>query len=115
MIKIIDINFLNQKAAVGCFLIKDGKDFVLIETGPSLYYEEIKKSLNKINVDINKIKNVLVTHIHLDHSGGAWKFAKNGSKIYVHPKGTPHLISPERLMSSATKIYGEKMDILWGV
>ena len=114
MIKIIDINFLNQKAAVGCFLIKDGKDFVLIETGPSLYYEEIKKSLNKINVDINKIKNVLVTHIHLDHSGGAWKFAKNGSKIYVHPKGTPHLISPERLMSSATKIYGEKMDVLWG-
>ena len=62
MIKIIDINFLNQKAAVGCFLIKDGKDFVLIETGPSLYYEEIKKSLNKINVDINKIKNVLCTN-----------------------------------------------------
>ena len=114
MIKIIDINFLKKEAAVGCFLIKGGNEFALIETGPSLYYDEIKKSLNKLSVDINKIKNVLVTHIHLDHSGGAWKFAKKGAKIYVHPKGAPHLISPEKLMSSATKIYGEKMDVLWG-
>ena len=76
MIKIIDINFLNEKAAIGCFLIKDNDDLVLIETGPSTYYDSIKNSLNKINIDINRIKNVLVTHIHLDHSGGAWKFSK---------------------------------------
>ena len=38
MIKIIDINFLNEKAAIGCFLIKDNDDLVLIETGPSIYY-----------------------------------------------------------------------------
>ena len=49
------------------FLIKDN-DLVLIETGPSIYYDSIKNSLNKINIDINRIKNVLVTHIHLDHS-----------------------------------------------
>ena len=36
MIKIIDINFLNEKAAIGCFLIKDNDDLVLIETGPSI-------------------------------------------------------------------------------
>ena len=52
---------------------------------------------------------MLVTHIHLDHSGGAWKFAKNGAKIYVHPIGAPHLENPERLISSASKIYGDKM------
>lgn len=114
MIKIIDINFLKQDAAVGCFLVKSGKEFVLIETGPSLYYNKIEESLNKLSIDVNKIKKVLVTHIHLDHSGGAWKFAKNGAEIYVHPKGAPHLISPDRLISSATKIYGKEMDILWG-
>ena len=54
MIKIIDINFLNKKSAVGCFLLKENNNFVLVETGPSLYYEEIKKSLNDINVDIKK-------------------------------------------------------------
>ena len=54
MIKIIDINFLNEKAAIGCFLIKDNDDLVLIETGPSIYYDNIKNSLNKINIDIKK-------------------------------------------------------------
>ena len=69
MIKIIDINFLNEKAAIGCFLIKDNDDFVLIETGPSIYYDNIKNSLNKINIDNNRKKNYLLTNIHLDHSG----------------------------------------------
>ena len=55
MIKIIDLNFLNEKAAIGCFLIKDNDDLVLIETGPSIYYDNIKKSLNKdINWKIDK-------------------------------------------------------------
>ena len=114
MIKIIDINFQNQKSAVGCFLIKKDKNIVLIETGPSLYYNKIKTSLEEINIDIDEIKYVLVTHIHLDHSGGAWKFAKNGAKIYVHPLGAPHLENPEKLIASASKIYGDKMDQLWG-
>ena len=55
-----------------------------------------------------------MTHIHLDHSGGAWRFAKNGATIYVHPKGEPHLANPEKLIDSATRIYGDKMDVLWG-
>ena len=114
MIKIIDINFQNQKSAVACFLINKNDQMVLVETGPSLYYDTIKKSLDKININIKKIKNVLVTHIHLDHSGGAWKFAENGAKIYVHPKGAPHLENPERLIASATKIYGDNMKRLWG-
>tara|TARA_B100000214_G_scaffold209710_1_gene152268 strand:+ start:1267 stop:2148 length:882 start_codon:yes stop_codon:yes gene_type:complete len=114
MIKIIDINFQNQKSAVGCFLIKKEKNIVLIETGPSLYYNNIKSYLQQISIDIKDIKHVLVTHIHLDHSGGAWKFAKNGAKIYVHPIGAPHLENPERLISSASKIYGDKMKQLWG-
>ena len=114
MIKIIDINFLNKKCAVGCFLVRDKNKYVLIETGPSIYYENIREELNKINIDIKKVENILVTHIHLDHSGGAWKFAQNGSKIYVHPKGSKHLISPEKLMLSASRIYGNDMERLWG-
>ncbi len=114
MIKIIDLDFLNKKSAIACFLIQKENNLILIETGPSVSYGIIKNTLEKKRIDIKKISHVFVTHIHLDHSGGAWKFAENGAKIYVHPKGAPHLIDPERLISSAGKIYGDKMDLLWG-
>ncbi len=114
MIKIIDLDFLNKKSAIACFLIQEENNLILVETGPSVSYGVIKSTLEKKRLDIKKISHVFVTHIHLDHSGGAWKFAENGAKIYVHPKGAPHLIDPERLISSAGKIYGDKMDMLWG-
>jgi glyoxylase-like metal-dependent hydrolase (beta-lactamase superfamily II) len=56
----------------------------------------------------------LLTHIHFDHAGAAWKFAENGAKIYVHPIGIPHLANPEKLWNSAKMIYTDKMEMLWG-
>ena len=114
MIKIIDINFQGYKSAVACFLIKSETNLILVETGPSNSYSQIEKKILELGEDVNKIKHVFVTHIHLDHSGGAWRFAKNGATIYVHPKGAPHLENPEKLINSATMIYGDKMDMLWG-
>ena len=114
MIKIIDINFQGFDLAVACFLIKSKNNLILVETGPSNSYSTIKKQMKALGEDINKISHVFVTHIHLDHSGGAWRFAKNGAIIYVHPKGAPHLENPEKLITSATRIYGNKMDQLWG-
>ena len=52
--------------------------------------------------------------IHFDHAGAAWSFAEQGAKIYVHPKGLPHLAQPEKLYNSARMIYGDDMDRLWG-
>ena len=114
MIKIIDINFLGINSAIASFLIKNQNNLVLIETGPSSSYNNIKKEINSLGKDINDIKHVFVTHIHLDHSGGAWKFAQNGATVYVHPKGAKHLQNPDKLIQSARKIYGNKMDMLWG-
>ena len=45
---------------------------------------------------------------------GEPKFAEHGAKIYVHPNGMPHLIDPSKLIHSATKIYKDKMNMLWG-
>ena len=114
MVKIIDINFLNTKCAIACFLVESDNGLILIETGPATAYNNIKKALEIAGYNINKINHVFVTHIHLDHSGGAWRFAKNGAKIYVHPNGAKHLIDPGKLIESATKIYGDTMNTLWG-
>ena len=104
MIKIIDINFLGTSSAIACFLIESDQELILVETGPSTVYNNLKKGIEGFGYDIKKIKHVFVTHIHLDHSGGAWRFAENGAKIYVHPNGMQHLIDPSKLIYSASKI-----------
>jgi len=55
-----------------------------------------------------------LTHIHLDHAGGAGWLARQGAQIYVHPVGAPHMLNPEKLLASATRIYGDQMEKLWG-
>jgi glyoxylase-like metal-dependent hydrolase (beta-lactamase superfamily II) len=57
---------------------------------------------------------VFLSHIHFDHAGAAWRFAELGATIYVHPRGAPHLIDPAKLIDSATRIYGDEMERLWG-
>jgi glyoxylase-like metal-dependent hydrolase (beta-lactamase superfamily II) len=60
------------------------------------------------------VTHVLLTHIHLDHAGAAGWLARQGAEIYVHPVGAPHMLNPEKLLVSATRIYGDRMDSLWG-
>ena len=58
--------------------------------------------------------HVLLTHIHLDHAGAAGWFSRQGTEILVHPVGAPHMLQPEKLIASATRIYGDRMQSLWG-
>jgi glyoxylase-like metal-dependent hydrolase (beta-lactamase superfamily II) len=60
------------------------------------------------------VTDVLLTHIHLDHAGAAGALAQQGAQIYVHEVGAPHMLNPEKLLKSATRIYGDMMDVLWG-
>jgi len=57
---------------------------------------------------------LLVTHIHLDHAGAAGWWAQHGTQVYVHSFGARHLINPEKLLASAQRIYGDRMQTLWG-
>ncbi len=110
---IIDLKFQNEKHLIGAFLIKTDEGGILIETGPYSCHESLKEGIAREGLEVKDIKKVFVSHIHLDHSGGAWAFAEQGAEIYVHPLGAPHLISPDKLIASATKIYGDAMEKLW--
>jgi glyoxylase-like metal-dependent hydrolase (beta-lactamase superfamily II) len=60
------------------------------------------------------VTHVLVTHIHLDHAGAAGWLSRLGAQVIVHPNGAPHMLKPEKLIASATRIYGDRMQNLWG-
>lgn len=113
-IYILDLNFLGHSNTIAAFLINTSIGPILIETGPHSAFDQLKEALNAHGLKPNEIKHVLVTHIHLDHAGAAWAFAEMGAKIYMHPFGAAHMIDPSKLIASATKIYGDKMDFLWG-
>jgi len=113
-INIIDLNFQNVRESIGSFLIPTAKGPVLIESGPESTFPVLKEEIEKAGFGVSDIYAVLLTHIHFDHAGAAWKFAEAGARIYVHEAGLPHLANPEKLWNSAAQIYGEDMERLWG-
>ncbi|WP_448590102.1 MBL fold metallo-hydrolase [Thermodesulfobium sp.] len=112
-IQTLDLNFLNTRNVLSSYLVESDPPF-LIETGPDSTFENLKTALSKLGYEIKDIKYVFVTHIHLDHSGAAFRFANEGTKIYVHPNGKRHLINPSKLIKSATMVYKERTHELWG-
>ncbi|HQX02181.1 MAG TPA: MBL fold metallo-hydrolase, partial [Anaerolineales bacterium] len=70
--------------------------------------------LAKEGLSPRDITQVLLTHIHLDHAGAAGWLSRQGAQIFVHPNGAAHMLNPEKLIASATRIYGDRMGTLWG-
>ena len=113
-IEVIDLQFQGTEEAIAAFLIKGPGGSVLVETGPGSTLPRLIAELEERGVRAGEIQGVLVTHIHLDHAGACGWWAQQGVPIYVHTVGAPHLIDPSKLLASATRIYGDRMQQLWG-
>jgi glyoxylase-like metal-dependent hydrolase (beta-lactamase superfamily II) len=112
MIHILDLQFLGINHAIAAFLLQEGQDHVLIESGPYSTHDHLRSRLKEQQV--KQIQHVVLSHIHLDHAGAAWAFAKEGAKIYLQEKGYRHMHNPDKLLASAKMIYQDQMDTLWG-
>ena len=110
----IDHEFLGTPQVIASYLVQAPEGYVLIETGPASTQARLESELQARGIRLEEISHVLLTHIHLDHAGGAGTWAERGAKVYVHPKGAPHLIDPSKLLASAARIYLDRMDFLWG-
>jgi glyoxylase-like metal-dependent hydrolase (beta-lactamase superfamily II) len=111
--KIIDTKMHGREGITGTFLVR-GEQTALIESGPKSSLENVLAGLDEAGVE--RLDWVVVTHIHLDHAGAAGSLALRfpEAKIAVHEVGAPHLVDPSKLWSSASRIYGDDMDRLWG-
>lgn len=110
----LDLNFQNCKNAIASYLIQYKGGIVLIESGPGSTQVQLQTNLEELGFSLKDITHVLLTHIHLDHAGAAGWLAKHGAQIYVHERGAPHLLDPSRLLASASRIYQDQMQVLWG-
>jgi glyoxylase-like metal-dependent hydrolase (beta-lactamase superfamily II) len=112
-VTVLDLHF-QTAGTVGAFLVRTSVGPVLVETGPESLFGALEAAVNGQGFALEDIRHVFVTHIHLDHSGSAWRLARHGARIYVHPIGAPHLADPGKLLGSARRIYREDMERLWG-
>ncbi|MBP2703444.1 MBL fold metallo-hydrolase [Microbispora sp. RL4-1S] len=88
----------------------------LVETGTSTSAPVVRDALTSLGVGAEDLATVVVTHIHLDHAGGVGDIAGfyPSAEIVVHEKGARHLADPSRLMKSARRVWGDKLDVLFG-
>jgi glyoxylase-like metal-dependent hydrolase (beta-lactamase superfamily II) len=78
---------------------------ILVDPGPANTIPLLLKQLSKITDSVDLI---LLTHIHLDHSGGLAQFCKNfNAKVLVHPKGRKHLLNPGKFWNASVKVLGD--------
>ena len=110
----LDLNFQGRTQAIAAYLIRSGDAAILIESGPGSTLTGLEATLANEGLSASAVTHVLLTHMHHDHSGAAGWLARQGAEIYVHPVGAPHMLNPEKLLASATRIYGDRMDSLWG-
>jgi len=116
--EIIDLDFMDEEQVIASFLLlaDDGSSAAIIETGPTTCLERLKAGLKEHGVSHEDVRQVFLTHIHLDHAGASGHLAEvlPNATFYVHEVGYPHLVDPSKLVKSATRIYGESMNELWG-
>lgn len=113
-IHLIDGFDMGWPQRTGTYVIAE-EELTLIETGPSTSVPYIREGLARLGYTPDQVKYVIVTHIHLDHAGGAGLFLQEcpNAKLVVHPKGARHLIDPSRLIAGARAVYKEQFDALF--
>lgn len=107
-ISAIDADYLRPGLAAIHLIVESGKA-ALVDTGTSSSVAGVMEVLRKKNLDAGDVAYVFITHIHLDHAGGAGEFMHRfpHAKLVVHPRGARHMADPARLVASAITVYGE--------
>ena len=113
-IHLIDGFDLGLKQRTGSYVINE-QQLTIVETGPSPSVEHVKEGLNELGLPLEEVRYIIVTHIHLDHAGGAGLLMQEcpNATLIVHPKGARHLSDPSRLIAGARAVYGDKFDSLF--
>src|SRR5918992_2263942 len=116
-VETIDLGFMGTEEIIASFLLTGEALAAIVETGPTTCIDDLMRGLKDRGVAPEDVEQVLLTHIHLHHSGASGNLTEllPNAAFYVHEIGYPHLVDPSKLLKSATRLYGEEnMDELWG-
>jgi glyoxylase-like metal-dependent hydrolase (beta-lactamase superfamily II) len=112
----IDTRMAGYDGITAGYLIRGDRP-CLVETGTAPSAPVVRDALARLGIGAGDLTTVVVTHIHLDHAGGAGDIAAMypAARIVVHQRGARHLADPSRLMAGARLVYGDALERLFGV
>lgn len=106
----IDTEYADLKQVASAYLIEEEGYGIVVETNTTHAIPKILSVMDKQNVSPSNLDYIIVTHVHLDHAGGAWALLEScpNAVLLAHPKTAKHLIDPSLLIKSATAVYGKE-------
>jgi glyoxylase-like metal-dependent hydrolase (beta-lactamase superfamily II) len=112
----IDLMFQGRARVIATAVVRGPDGLVVVDPGPTSCLPALEAGLAGLGATLGDIRHLLLTHIHLDHAGAAGSIAARvpAARVYVHERGAPHMVNPAKLLASATRLYGDQMDALWG-
>lgn len=114
-VRLVDDLQMGRPHVIGTYLLL-GDALALVDPGPASTLHNLEAGLAAQGYALADVQTILLTHIHLDHAGGTGSLLARypHMRVYVHQRGAPHMVAPERLISSAARLYGDQMEQLWG-
>jgi glyoxylase-like metal-dependent hydrolase (beta-lactamase superfamily II) len=108
-VTMIDTTMAGEPELNAVYLL-EGDEPALVETGPGADTLIVLEALDGLGVGPDDLAHVVVTHVHLDHAGGAGALAERFPRatVWAHERGAPHLHDPTRLVASTARTYGER-------
>jgi len=106
----VDTLYLGREKFAASYILEDNGEIAIIETNTNYAIPRILNAVKNAGFKTGDIKYIILTHIHLDHAGGAGLIMNKlpDAKLVVHPRGARHMISPEVLIESVKQVYGEE-------
>ena len=111
-----DLHFLGVPRVIATAALHGAGGVALVDPGPSSTLPALQHALQSAGIEMADVRALVLTHIHLDHAGAVGTLVKRypSMRVFVHEKGAPHMAEPDKLIASATRLYGADMDRLWG-
>ena len=112
----VDLHFLGRPQIIATAILHGPSGAALVDPGPTTTLPTLTTELTRKGIRFDDVRQILLTHIHLDHAGATGSILEKHPhiEVFVHQRGAPHMIDPSKLLSSAGRLYGQDMDRLWG-
>ena len=97
--------------AVQLVAVVAGDRAAIVDTGPNTAVPLILAALEKLQIAPDAVEFLFLTHVHLDHAGGAGALMRALPRAIcvVHPRGAPHMIDPGKLIAGTRAVYGDEL------